>query len=167
MTTTGAGYGVRMVDRVEWVMLAYRLPREPSTPRITLWRKLRRLGAVQVVDGLVALPSNARTREQVEWLADEAVAAGGEATVWVASSASSVQERALAQRMSDAVASEYRQVVAEAESATGEPETARRRTAARLRRELLRINRRDYFPPPERAQAKAAVARLAESEVTA
>ena len=24
-----------------WVLLAYRLPREPSTPRIALWRKLR------------------------------------------------------------------------------------------------------------------------------
>ena len=31
----------------EWVLLAYRIPREPSTPRISVWRKLRRLGAVR------------------------------------------------------------------------------------------------------------------------
>jgi hypothetical protein len=27
-----------------WVLLSYRLPREPSTPRIGVWRKLERLG---------------------------------------------------------------------------------------------------------------------------
>jgi len=52
-----------VTDRLDWVLLAYRLPREPSTPRITLWRKLRRLGVVQVLDGLVALPADARTKE--------------------------------------------------------------------------------------------------------
>ena len=46
-----------MKERLEWVLLAYRLPREPSTPRIAVWRKLRRQGAVQVLDGLVALPA--------------------------------------------------------------------------------------------------------------
>jgi hypothetical protein len=32
---------------------------------------------------------------------------------------------------------------------------------ARLRRELRRIRRRDFFPPPQREQAEAAVAELA------
>ena len=49
-----------MAGRSDWVLLAYRLPREPSTPRITVWRKLRRLGVAQLVDGLVALPADAR-----------------------------------------------------------------------------------------------------------
>ena len=68
----------------DWVLLAYKVPREPSTPRIALWRALRRLGAVQVLDGLVALPADSRTREQLEWLADEVLEAGGEASVWLA-----------------------------------------------------------------------------------
>src|SRR5258708_18693094 len=66
----------------EWVLLAYRLPREPSTPRVTVWRKLARLGAVQVLDGLVGLPADARTKEQLEWLADEVIEAGGGAASW-------------------------------------------------------------------------------------
>jgi hypothetical protein len=57
-----------MAGRVEWVLLAYRMPREPSTPRITVWRKFRRLGAAQIVDGLLALPLDVRTKEQMEWL---------------------------------------------------------------------------------------------------
>ena len=70
--------------RMQWVFLAYRLPREPSTPRITVWRKLRRLGAAQLLDGLVALPADARTKEQFEWLADEILEAGGDASLWLA-----------------------------------------------------------------------------------
>ena len=60
------------------MLLAFRLPREPSTPRTALWRKLRQLGAAQLLDGLVALPLDARNREQFEWLADGVVEAGGE-----------------------------------------------------------------------------------------
>jgi hypothetical protein len=36
-----------------------------------------------------------------------------------------------------------------------------RRTLGRLRRELGRIERRDYFPPPERQLARVAVEELA------
>ena len=136
-------------------MLAYRLPREPSNPRVVMWRKLRRLGAVQLVDSLVALPSDARTREQLDWLADEVTEAGGEATVWLARAGSAAQERALARRMADTVAEDYRAVVDEAAGATSA------RTLARLRRELHRIAQRDHFPPPERQAAQAAVRGLA------
>jgi hypothetical protein len=44
-----------------WVLLAYRLPREPSNPRVGVWRKLERLGVARLGDGLVALPADART----------------------------------------------------------------------------------------------------------
>ena len=70
--------------RLQWVLLAYRLPRDPSTPRSALWRKLRQLGAVQVLDGLAALPLDARNREQLEWLAEGVVEAGGVARQTVA-----------------------------------------------------------------------------------
>ncbi|MET0739923.1 MAG: Chromate resistance protein ChrB [Candidatus Nanopelagicales bacterium] len=149
-----------MAGRVEWVLLAYRIPREPSTPRITVWRKLRRLGVVQVLDGLVALPADARTREQLEWLADEVLEARGEATVWLGRLGSTAQERALAARMSEAIAAEYRQLIDDATSARTEP--ASRRTLARLRRELRRVTQRDFFPPPERDEARRAISALGE-----
>src|SRR6266508_2329191 len=86
-----------MVTKADpWVLLAYRIPREPSTPRITVWRKLRRLGVVQLVDGLVALPADSRTREQLEWVADQVVEAGGEASIWLGQPGSAGQGRAQA-----------------------------------------------------------------------
>jgi hypothetical protein len=139
-----------------WVLLAYRLPREPSTPRIALWRRLRRLGALQLSDGLVALPEDARTKEQLEWLADEVVEAGGDATVWIATPTTRAQGRALAERMTENASSEYREVIAEAGS-----RSARRHTVARLRRMLGAIRARDYFGSPERTVAERAVEALA------
>ena len=152
-----------MVERLEWVLLAYRLPREPSGPRVTVWRKLRRLGVAQVLDGLVALPADARTREQLEWLADEVVEAGGEAWVWLGRLGSASQERALAARMAEAVAADYEAVVADADASASESEVVRRRVVARLRRELQRIGRRDFFLAVQREVARAAVDRLAAS----
>lgn len=139
------------------MLLSYRLPREPSTPRISVWRKLKRLGIVQISDGLVALPSDARTREQLEWIADEVIEAGGSAAIWLARPAALAQERDLAAGMADARATEYLGIITQAAEALAADETTRAATAGRLRAELRRIARRDYFPPPERDQARAAV----------
>ena len=144
-------------------MLAYRLPREPSTPRISLWRRLKRLGVVQLLDGLVALPADAKTREQLEWAAEEVIEAGGDATLWIGRPGTAAEERSLAARMSEAVAADYRAVIEAAEAAhVSTDAAARRRTLQRLRRTLDAIARRDYFPPPEREQARRAVDDLTE-----
>src|SRR3954462_14318924 len=151
-----------MAGRIEWVLLAYRMPREPSSPRITVWRGLCKLGAVQVVDGLVALPADARTREQLDWVADQAIEAGGEATVWSARLVSARQERELAERMTVEIMDAYQAVIDEVADLTTDPEGVQQRTVGRLRRELRRIGQRDYFPPPLRDKAPAAVAALAQ-----
>jgi hypothetical protein len=147
-------------NRIAWVLLAYRVPREPSTPRSALWRKLRRLGTAQVLDGLAALPLDARNRERLEWLADEVVEAGGEATIWVGELGSAAQERELASRMAGAVADDYRLLIEQAATARNQAPGQRRRTLGRLRRELRRIRARDYFPPPERELALRALDEL-------
>ena len=145
----------------EWVLLSYRLPREPSTPRIALWRRLKRLGVVQIGDGLVALPADARTREQVEWAAEEAVEAGGTAGVWLARPGSAAQERALAEEMAAARAVEYAQLAAAATDALSLRGSERARALRRLRGQWREINRRDFFPPSQREPAAAALAALA------
>lgn len=158
MVTLPIRSGVEAV--VRWVWLVYRLPRQPSSPRIAVWRGLRRLGVAQVADGVAALPLDARTREQLEWIADEVVEAGGEASVWVVEPTSQATGRRLAEAMAAERAEEYRELIGEAHAAIDEDGATRRRVVRRLRRQLRRIRRRDYFPPVERDQAEAAVQTL-------
>lgn len=132
-----------------------------------MWRKLHRLGVVQVVDGVVALPLDARTREQLEWVADEVLEAGGDASIWLAEAASAKQERFFAAQMTTAVTGEYAAVIADAQAALDAPPGRRRRTLGRLRRELRRIRARDFFPPAAADAARVAVETLAlETEET-
>ena len=147
------------VERVDWVLLVYRVPREPSSPRIAIWRRLRALGVGQLADGVVALPEDARTREHLEWVADRVDDAGGTALLLRAQALSRKDERAMARRMSEARAAEYDDLAARAralaDATDSEPE--RRRALKRLRSDLRAVTRRDHFPPPQRREAVAAV----------
>jgi hypothetical protein len=148
---------------VDWVVLIYRVPREPSTPRIAIWRKLRSFGVAQLGDGAVALPEDARSREHLEWIADQVVEAGGTALLLRAQTLARKDERVLARAMAQARAEEYLDLATrtgEIAQAGGTPGEGTR-TLLRLRKELRSIQRRDYFPPVEREAAVAAVNDLA------
>ncbi|WP_196884472.1 Chromate resistance protein ChrB [Arthrobacter sp. CAN_A214] len=145
----------------EWVLLTYRLPREPSGPRLALWRKLKRLGVAQLADGLVALPADARTREQLEWAAEDVEQAGGVAGVWFARPATKALERAVATPMDVARAGEYAKVTAQARAAGILEAPERVHVLRKLRGQMRLVERRDFFRPPEREQARQALKDLA------
>jgi hypothetical protein len=148
----------------DWVLLAYRLPRVPSTPRSAVWRKLKRLGVAWLGDGLVALPADPRTREQLEWIAEEVTDHGGEATLWLGRPLDASAASGVVSRMTAAVAAEYDAVTAQAAAVRTGDAAARRRAVARLRRELHRIAGRDFFPCPQRETARRAVEHLAATD---
>lgn len=148
-------------DRAEawsWICLLYRVPREPSTPRIAVWRRLRALGVAQLGDGAVALPEDPRTREHLEWVADRVLEAQGSALLLRAQTLARVDEERIVRAMASARAEEYRELTLEAQELDAEAADAR--AVRRLRRTLRTIQRRDYFPPSERDEAAAAVRAL-------
>lgn len=145
------------------MLLAYRIPREPSTPRISVWRKLRRLGAVQILDGLVGLPCDERTKERLEWIAEEVIEAGGEASIWLSQPATKAHERTLIAQIGEDVDAAYEAVVNEAKASLAESPGRRRRTLARLRRELQAVRQRDFFPKRGHERALAALDRVVSS----
>ncbi len=147
-----------------WVLLAYRLPREPSRPRLALWRALRRLGAAQVSDGLVALPLTPETREHIEWLASAVADDGGASSVWFADAGSRDQDRAWRDRIRDAAQAEYAELETRAREGRTLDPAEQRRTRRTLRAELARVRARDYFGAAGAASAAAAIETLASDE---
>lgn len=146
--------------KTEWVLLSYRVPREPSTPRIAIWRRLKKWGVAQVGDGLVALPHDARTKEHLEWVATMVHEADGEAIVWVATTTKR-QSNDLAAKMNAERDQEFDVLIDEI-AAEGSPVS--QRTIGRLRREYRRIERRDYFRSERRNDARLALGELVASD---
>jgi hypothetical protein len=65
------------------------------------------LGVAQPGDGLVALPADARTREALEWIAEEVTDNAGEAMLWLGRPADAAGLAALRGRMTALIAAEY------------------------------------------------------------
>src|ERR1700730_1646426 len=78
-----------------WLLFLYKVPHEPSTRRVHVWRKLKRLGAVMLHDSAWVLPELPSNLEQLRKLAGEIVELGGDSLIWEAHLAGNEQEQAL------------------------------------------------------------------------
>jgi len=136
------------------------MPREPSTPRIAVWRKLRRLGVAQIVDGLVAVPHSVNNMEQMGWIANDVLDADGEAQLWTAELNSAKQERELVARMNREVTEAYR-AFADATETAAHADPVSPRQLDRFRRELRDLVRRDHLGATGRDRAERSLQRLA------
>jgi hypothetical protein len=148
------------VERPRWVLLVYRLPREPSRHRVAVWRKLRDLGALYLQDGVAALPEDAVTREQLEWLQLRVREADGEATLWEARPGTKVEEAELVGAFRSSREAAYRAFIADAERLRRKAQMGGKGLSEQLRkieREFRAERRRDYFRSPLRLEAAEAL----------
>lgn len=95
----------------KWLLMTYRIPREPSAARVYVWRKMRQLGAVAVQDAVWVLPATTRTQEQFQWLATEITELGGEVTYWTADIVSESGDPPLRQHFELPVEKTYREIL--------------------------------------------------------
>ena len=95
-----------------WLLLVYRIPREPTAGRVFVWRKLRALGAVALQDAVWVLPRTRQTQEQFQWLAAEITELRGEAVVWEAEQVYPTEPDWLRRRFLEPVEVEYRAILA-------------------------------------------------------
>jgi hypothetical protein len=149
------------MKRQRWLILTYRLPREPSGPRVAAWRKLKALGALYLQDGAVALPENAVTREQLEWLQLQIREAQGDAMLWQAQPTTVGENGALVAAFQSAREEAYRALIAGAERIQRKAGlgggNALSEELSKLEREFRRERKRDYFGSPFRQEAAPAL----------
>ena len=143
------------------MLLVYRIPREPSRHRVAVWRKLRDLGALYLQDGVAALPEDAVTREQMEWLQLRVREAGGEATLWEARPGTVAEEGELVGAFRAAREEAYGKLIAGAGRVRRMAEmgggAALSEPLGKLERAFRAERRRDYFRSPLRAEAQEAL----------
>src|SRR5438105_4821429 len=92
--------------------MMYKIPREPTSARVYVWRKLKQLGALLLQDAVWILPANERTQEQLQWLQAEILELKGEATLARASLLAAADDPALVRRFQEQAAEPYREVQA-------------------------------------------------------
>jgi hypothetical protein len=64
-----------------WLLLLYSLPTNRNTERVAVWRRLKKLGAVQIKTSTYLLPDEAAQHEQFQWLAKQIRDYGGDSTL--------------------------------------------------------------------------------------
>jgi hypothetical protein len=123
-----------------WVLLVYKVPREPTSSRAYVWRKLKKLGAQLIHDAVWVLPATAWTREQFQWLSVEISELGGEALLWESRLILGGQEEILVQQFQVRVDTVYQEILDELE----QEET----DLIALSRTYQQVRVQDYFQSP-------------------
>jgi ChrB-like protein len=128
---------VEQPQGTSWVLLVYRIPREPTSSRAAVWRKLKRLGALLLHDAVWVLPATPWTREQFQWLAVEISELGGEAHLWESRLLLNGQEEALALQFQVRVDATYQEILDELERDDAD--------LVALSRKYQQVRAQDYF----------------------
>ncbi len=154
------------VKYMEWVAFSYSLSTKSSSPRVALWRRLRRLGAISPAGGLHVLPARDECIEAFNWLAQEIRLAHGEAVVLRVQRFEGLTDQDLIALFNRARDGEYAELETQITSLTkAKPKetTPLREAVEKLRKQHADIARVDYFGSPAGARVAARLATLAQS----
>ena len=163
---------------VRWLTLLISLPASPTRHRVAAWRKLRRMGAVNLRGAAWILPETPETTELLQWLVQEIRSAKGEAVLLHVDQIEPLTDEQLRRLFDQAREADYqpiirgcREAVAQLDRHRAAPHTggdALKAKAEGIKRELERVRSIDYFDSSagDRARAtwEALAKRLAAAE---
>jgi hypothetical protein len=148
-----------------WLILVHRIPPRPLYLRAKMRQRLADVGAVAVKNSVYLLPHGADALEDLQWIAQEIVAGGGDAHLFagdfvdgVASDAAVAQFRDARNADYDVLAADAQAAMKAARSAAAVAELAAAHT--RLLRRLEEIRRIDFFEAEKRTAAEEALAAI-------
>jgi hypothetical protein len=157
---------------MKWVVFSYSLPSKArSSPRVALWRRLRRLGAISPMGGIHVLPAREECLEAFQWLAEEVQHAKGEAIVMRVEQFDGLSDAELMERFRQARAEDYAALdaqAAELEARLGAELTREERSRVRemlerMRRQHAEVARIDFFDAPEGSLLASRFGRMAQA----
>src|SRR5262252_7897820 len=105
-----------------WTLIFYRAPAQPSSARVTAWRRLHRLGAVYLGPSSCLLPTRLEVDDDLQEIAATLVRAGGSLQSLTVAEFSDESEQRLEALYNAARDAEYGEVIERAEALVGELE---------------------------------------------
>jgi len=70
-----------VINATAWLLLLFSLPTNRNTERVAVWRRLKKIGAVQIKTSTYLLPDEPAQYEQFQWLAQQIRDYGGDSTL--------------------------------------------------------------------------------------
>lgn len=142
----------------KWLLLLYALPARKGTSRVSLWRQLKKSGAIALKNSTYVLPDAPTHRERFQWLAQQVRETGGDATLIYATDIEGTSEEEIRRLFNAARADEYAAFVAEVATWIGaNRKTLGKSYAAELERFAARfeeIRQLDFFTAPQAEEAR-------------
>jgi hypothetical protein len=147
-------------EGARWILLIHSIPPRPSYLRVKVGRRLQKLGAVAVKNSVYALPRSEAAREDLEWIAHEVVADGGEASLCESRFIGGVSDAQIEQQFQTARQRDYRQAAQLARrlidglsgKRTGRRLAQGQASLDRLKKRAAEIKAIDHFGAPGRAE---------------
>ena len=153
-----------------WILLIHAIPPRPDYLRVKVGRRLQKVGAIPVKNSVYVLPRSEGAREDLQWIAQEIVADGGEASLCESHFIGGLTDEAIEKQFRDARERDYRALARPARRLLESVSKARTRsdsrsqkstnaeaTLGRLRRRLEEIVAIDYFAAPARAEVESII----------
>jgi len=158
-----------------WRLLVYRLPTNPSSARVGVWRDLRRLGALPLQQSCVVVPDVPEVVERLEEIAERITDLGGTPHLFRLDDLTTTQVAVLRRAWSDLRAHEYAEIVEECRSKfirevdfelfrdnlTASEAEELEADLDKIRSWFGRIQGRDWFDAPNRSEVEVAIAECA------
>lgn len=97
------------METIDWLLLIYKVPSEPSKKRLALWRKLKGLGVVYLQNGVCLLPKSEDHQRQFKIVQNEIGEMDGESFLLDSTGFDARQQELIVQRFSEDRNAEYRE----------------------------------------------------------
>jgi hypothetical protein len=96
-----------VVTATSWLLLLFSLPTNRNTERVSVWRRLKKMGAVQIKTSTYLLPDAPTQYEQFQWLAQQIRDYGGDSTLVRAREIEGLKREKLIAMFNEARAKDY------------------------------------------------------------
>ena len=94
-----------------WLLLTYKVPPDPASRRVALWRRLKGMGAIYLQNGVCVLPRNDDHVRRLKMLENEVRKMGGESVILETAALDSAQEEKVIARFKMDRDDEYREFI--------------------------------------------------------